>query len=212
MATSQAPTLDLEWSLLAPPRAGVVIGVDEVGRGALAGPVTIGAVAVDRTCGTPPTDIRDSKALSQKRRQDACPAIRAWAIDAAVVHIPAERIDKVGITQALGEGAAQAVASISDRRALGCVLLDGRHDFITPVDPRWSVRTVIKGDATCISIAAASILAKEERDGLMRDLHVSYPVYGWDRNVGYGTAGHRSAIATHGVTTFHRRSWNLLPT
>ncbi|MEC7363595.1 MAG: ribonuclease HII, partial [Actinomycetota bacterium] len=60
MATSQAPTLDLEWSLLAPPGAGVVIGVDEVGRGALAGPVTIGAVAVDRTCGTPPTDIRDS--------------------------------------------------------------------------------------------------------------------------------------------------------
>ena len=86
----------------------MVIGVDEVGRGALAGPVTIGAVAVDRTCGTPPTDIRDSKALSQKRRQDACPAIRAWAIDAAVVHIPAERINEVGITQALGEGAAQA--------------------------------------------------------------------------------------------------------
>ena len=110
------------------------------------------------------------------------------------------------------EGAAQAVESISDRRAVGCVLLDGRHDFITPVDARWSVRTVIKGDATCISIAAASILAKEERDGLMRDLHVSYPVYGWDRNVGYGTAGHRSAIATHGLTTFHRRSWNLLPT
>ena len=212
MATPQAPTLDLEWSLLAPPGAGVVVGVDEVGRGALAGPVTIGTVAVDRTCGTPPTDIRDSKTLSQKRRQDACPAIRAWAIDAAVVHIPAERIDEVGITQALGEGAAQAVESISKRRAVGCVLLDGRHDFITPVDARWSVRTVIKGDATCISIAAASILAKEERDGLMRDLHVSYPVYEWDRNVGYGTAGHRSAIATHGVTTIHRRSWNLLPT
>ena len=212
MAPPQAPTLDLEWSLLAPPAAGVVVGVDEVGRGALAGPVTIGAVAVDRTCGTPPTDIRDSKTLSQKRRQDACPAIRAWAIDAAVVHIPAERIDEVGITQALGEGAAQAVESISKRRAVGCVMLDGRHDFITPVDARWSVRTVIKGDATCISIAAASILAKEERDGLMRDLHVSYPVYEWDRNVGYGTAGHRSAIPTPGVTTIHRRSWNLLPT
>ena len=212
MPTPQAPTLDLEWSLLAVPGEGVVIGVDEVGRGALAGPVTVGAVAVDRTCGKPPTDIRDSKALSPKRRQEACPAIRGWAIDAAVVHIAAERIDDVGITQALGEGAARAVESISEGRDVGSVLLDGRHDFITPVDARWSVRTVIKGDATCISIAAASILAKEERDGLMRDLHVSYPVYGWDRNVGYGTAGHRTAIATHGVTTIHRRSWNLLRT
>ncbi len=137
----------------------MVVGVDEVGRGALAGPVTIGAVAVDRTCGTP-TDIRDSKALSQKRRQDACPAIRAWAIDAAVVHIPAERIDDVGITQALGGAPRKAVESISARRAVRCVLLDGRHDFITPWMPGGRCVRSSRRCHLLISIAAASILAR----------------------------------------------------
>jgi len=211
VAPTTEPTMDLERSLLTTATSGAVVAIDEVGRGALAGPVTIGAVAVDRDCDHPPTGIRDSKALSERRRRDLYAPIRSWAADVVVVHVPASRIDEVGMTRALGEGAAQAATEIATRLSVGTILLDGRHDFVTPVQDRWPVRTVIKGDATCVSIAAASIVAKQERDALMRDLHESFPEYEWRRNVGYGTAAHRSAIALHGPSAFHRRSWNLLP-
>ena len=205
-----APTLDLERSLLARAHDGaVLVSVDEVGRGALAGPVSIGAVCISATVADPPAGVRDSKAISQRRRSELVPLIEAWAQSVAVVHVPAQRIDEVGIVQALGEGAASAVEKASGNQHVRTVLLDGRHDFISPIEPRWTVQTIVRGDATCASIAAASIIAKEQRDALMRELHRQFPVYGWDRNVGYGTAGHRLAIADNGASEFHRRTWRL---
>jgi ribonuclease HII len=209
VVASTEPTMDLERSLLSSHPSGVVVAIDEVGRGALAGPVTIGAVAVGLDCVDPPSGIRDSKALSERRRRDLCEPIRSWAVEVVVVHVPATRIDEVGITRALGEGAVEATAEIAKQFFAGSILLDGRHDFVTPIDGRWPVHTVIKGDATCVSIAAASIVAKQERDALMRDLHRSFPSYAWDRNVGYGTAAHRAAITQYGLTAQHRASWNL---
>ena len=205
-----APTLDLERSLLdGATRDAVLVAVDEVGRGALAGPVTLGAVCLSASITDPPEGVRDSKAVSQRRRFELVPLIERWAESVAVVHVPAQRIDDVGIVRALGEGAVAAVKEAAGNRQVRTVLLDGRHDFVSPVDPRWTVRTIVRGDATCASIAAASILAKERRDALMRELHARFPVYGWDRNVGYGTAGHRSAIAESGVSEFHRTTWRL---
>jgi ribonuclease HII len=194
-----------------------LVGVDEVGRGALAGPVSIGAVAIDTTCiqrdDVIPAGIRDSKALSTKRRRELVPLIESWAHAYAVSHVPAERIDQVGIIRALGEGARDAVRAIQrdSGRAITVVLLDGRQNFLAPVDDSIPVETVVKGDASCISIAAASILAKVQRDELMGHLHEEYPQYSWNKNVGYGTAQHQRAIATHGITPLHRASWRLTP-
>lgn len=206
------PGLDVERRLLAETSALMVIAIDEVGRGALAGPVTIGAIAIDARTPDPPAGVRDSKALSAKRREALAPSIRKWALASEVVDVAPDRIDAVGITRALGEGAAHAVRLVVASRSQwdAVILLDGHHDFLSPVEPSYPVHTVVKGDATCASIAAASIIAKVHRDALMRDLHCEFPHYGWCRNVGYGTQEHRRALQQSGVSTHHRRSWRLL--
>ncbi len=206
------PTLDVERSLLATSDADMVIAIDEVGRGALAGPVTLGAVIVDSQTADAPVGVRDSKQLSLRQREALAPAVRTWAIAAGVVDISADRIDEVGIMRALGEGAAQAAALVvrTCTRRSPVVLLDGKHDFLTQVDASWRVHTLVKGDETCASIAAASIIAKVHRDAVMRSMHAEFPEYGWDRNVGYGTAAHRAALRDVGVSPHHRRRWRLL--
>lgn len=190
----------------------IIIAIDEVGRGALAGPVSIGAVAIDVSSLNAPAGIRDSKSVSPRRRESLVPTIGAWARASTVVDISANRIDDVGIVRALGEGACAAASAV--RGACGAaraiVLLDGHHDYLRTVDDSWEVHTVVRGDATCVSIAAASIIAKVHRDAIMRQLHVSFPLYAWDRNVGYGTAEHKRALKEYGVTGQHRRSWRLL--
>lgn len=205
------PDLSMERQLLNEGSAAIVIAVDEVGRGALAGPVTIGAVAIAAATPDAPVGVRDSKALSAKRREALAPHVRDWSHGYAVVDVAPDRIDAVGITRALGEGAARAVqqvlASCPESRA--AVLLDGHHDFLSPVDSSCPVHTVIKGDAVCASVAAASIIAKVHRDALMHRMHAEFPEYGWIRNVGYGTQEHRRALALVGASVHHRRSWRL---
>lgn len=205
------PNLDVERQLLAERSADVVIAVDEVGRGALAGPVTLGAVAIDARTPDAPQGVRDSKALSAKHREGLAPHVQDWARAHAVVDVPADRIDAVGITRALGEGAAQAVQQVVASCVLSSavVLLDGHHDFLSPIDSSFPVHTVVKGDAICASIAAASIIAKVHRDAFMRQLHAEFPEYGWCRNVGYGTQEHRRALQKSGVSIHHRTSWRL---
>ena len=209
------PSLDVERRLLAEASATIVIAIDEVGRGALAGPLTLGAVAINsQTVDAPggvPEGVRDSKALSAKRREDVAPKVQTWALGYAVVDVAPERIDAVGITRALGEGAARAVQEVmaSCAPSSAVVLLDGHHDFLSPIDSSHPVHTVVKGDTTCASIAAASIIAKVHRDELMRNLHVEFPHYGWGRNVGYGTQEHRRGLQLAGVSIHHRRSWRL---
>lgn len=210
------PSLDIERGLLAESSAQVLIAIDEVGRGALAGPLTIGAVAIDVHTPQAPDGVRDSKALSAKRRRELAPQVRDWAVACQVVDVPPGRIDELGIVRALGEGAVEVIRLVLDACAQSAadpqmvILLDGHHDFISPVDPSYAVHTVVKGDATCASIAAASIIAKVHRDSLMVDLHDEFPEYGWSRNVGYGTKEHRRGLQLSGVSVHHRRSWRLL--
>ena len=204
------PTLELERRLLDDHR--LVIAIDEVGRGALAGPVSIGAVALDASTGETPDGVRDSKALSAARRRALAPAVIDWARASTVVDVSSTRIDEVGIVRALGEGAMAAAITVLESTSIdkAIVLLDGHHDFLSPLDRSWRVHTVIKGDATCASIAAASIIAKVHRDGIMAQLHHAFPQYGWDRNVGYGPKEHRRALDDVGICVHHRRSWRLI--
>ncbi|MCL6422123.1 ribonuclease HII [Brachybacterium sp. JHP9] len=237
MAPRIVPTYDVELALAreavgrsAAPRGGaVIVGVDEVGRGALAGPVVIGACAVlvqDGRCVTPlPEGIRDSKALTARRRELLAPAIResahAWALGSA----SPEEIDERGIMAVLALATARAIAALPC--AVDAIIMDGSVDVITPAladlrrsgesgsalleGPPPRVHVQVKADRDCASVAAASILAKVDRDAGMVALAESAPDYGWGQNKGYGAAAHRAAIARLGPHAAHRRSWNLLP-
>lgn len=216
---STKPSLRLERSLH---REGyrLVAGMDEVGRGALAGPVSVGVVLVDESCRTAPTGLKDSKLVPPPRRRLLVPAIRRWAIAWGVGHAGADEIDALGIMACLRLAGRRALAAAGVRPDL--VVLDGNHDWLTdptreglfglgddgPAEP--PVRTVVKGDMRCSSVAGASILAKVERDDLMVALHDEHPDYGWDVNKGYAAPEHRRALVSRGACEMHRRSWNLL--
>ena len=217
---SRAPSLRHERELL---RGGVrwLAGVDEVGRGSLAGPVTVGVVLVDLTVRTAPTGLRDSKLLTPAQRQALVPRLRRWAPAWAVGHASAAEIDAVGILRALRIAGERALAQLPERPQQ--VLLDGSYDWLVPpaahpvrrgrprrAPNRRPCRTRIKADLTCASVAAASVLAKTTRDTLMTELAGEYPTYGWDLNKGYASPEHRAALLAHGACPHHRRSWNLL--
>lgn len=193
--------------------ARVVAGIDEVGRGALAGPVSVGVVAVV-ACSTWPEGLADSKQLSRAQREALCPTLSTFGVARSVGHASPSEIDGVGIIAALRLAALRALAIIGP---VDAVLLDGKHDWLTvqptlmdpEPEPTPPVTMVIKGDGLCASIAAASVLAKVERDGLMRSAHESHPEYGWDGNKGYGAAAHLDALRRLGPTPLHRVSWAL---
>jgi ribonuclease HII len=185
---------------------GIVIGVDEAGRGPLAGPVVAAAVVLGRAI---PSGLDDSKRLSAKRRAVLDEAIRASCCWAVAVVEPDE-IDAVNIFQATMLGMTRAVASLT--AALGgaaCeILIDGN---MTPrgrcAEWCWPARAIVGGDRIEPAISAASIIAKEWRDRLMLEASVTHPHYGWERNKGYGTAEHMEALRLHGPTPLHRRSF-----
>ena len=207
------PRLTLERALLR--EHPLVIACDEVGRGALAGPVAVGAVVVDaaRARKRVPEGLRDSKLVAEHRRPDVAARAAAWVSASAVGWSSPAEIDDVGIIRALGLAALRAIA---DLRATGVVpeeavvLLDGNHDYITPAGGAGlHVRPVVKADRDCASAAAASVLAKVARDDLMVGLHDDEPVYQWVRNKGYASAEHRAAIRSHGLSAHHRASWAI---
>lgn len=200
------PTLDVERQLFAQ-GARIVAGIDEVGRGAIAGPVTVGAVAIDASRTTFPEGLADSKLLTPKRREAMEPLVRTWALAHATGSASAREIDRIGIVSALGLAASRALASLGVRPDV--LVIDGNTPFLVeePDGPRILLR--IKADQDCASVAAASVIAKVERDALMTRLHLEHPLYGWEGNKGYGAAVHTDAIRTHGVTEHHRTSWNL---
>lgn len=182
-----------------------VAGLDEAGRGCLAGPVVAAAVILPPKVEMPA--VQDSKALSEPTRWSLREEIEERARACAIAASSPTEIDNLNILQA----ALQAM-----RRAAGdCdpppdfLLVDGNQWTRDLVEAPWPHETVVKGDATSQSIAAASILAKTERDALMRDLHDEHPAYGWDSNVGYPTQAHYDALQTHGVTPYHRQSFTL---
>lgn len=195
----------------------IVVGIDEVGRGALAGPVVMGACAVlvrDGAVTTPlPEGIRDSKALTARRREVLCPPIResahAWSLGWA----SAAEIDAVGIVPALTRAALRALDALA--LTPDAIILDGSIDVLSahlrpdPQGARPRVHLQVRADRDCASVAAASILAKVARDSRMVELAADAPAYGWERNKGYGAAAHRAAIIACGPHLEHRRSWNL---
>lgn len=212
------PTLRFERSLL---RDGVtyLAASDEVGRGALSGPVTIGMVVISEQTRTAPQGVRDSKLLTPEARQRLVPRIKRWASCWAVGHASPAEIDEFGIIAALRLAGHRALAQLTvepDR-----VLLDGNHDYLTrpeqdalfgpPVvlDRVPPVVTMIKADMRCAAVAAASILAKTSRDALMLELDAEHPEYCWAENKGYSAPAHIDALARLGPSVHHRRSWNL---
>lgn len=219
--TSRRPSLRVERQLQ---RSGypVLAGMDEVGRGALAGPVTVGVVVITEVCRSAPVGIKDSKLLTPQARTAMVPRIRRWAHAHAVGHASPEEIDAIGIIAALRLAGVRALAALPVVPDL--VVLDGNHDWLTPpeqvgllafaddtaghpVTP--PVTTMIKADLRCSSVAAASVLAKVERDELMVRLSGEHPAYHWAVNKGYAAPEHLAALAEHGPCALHRRSWRL---
>lgn len=241
------PTLREERRLL---REGhlFVAGMDEVGRGALAGPVTVGVVVVDLTTRTAPAGVRDSKLLTPAARERLVPRLSRWGVARAVGHAEPWEIDRVGILAALRLAAGRALDRLPVRP--GCVLLDGSHDWLTPPAPRQpagdglfdldvdldaglglltgpaedpaddgsaaapaaarpQVVTQVKADLRCAAVAAASVLAKVERDAIMVARSAEHPEYGWHENKGYSAPEHVAALGRHGPCRQHRRSWSL---
>lgn len=204
--TRPVPTLDTERSLFAS-GARIVAGMDEVGRGAIAGPVTIGVVAVDASIGDVPTGLADSKLMTPKRRDAMVPVVQQWALAWGTGSATANEIDRFGIMAALSLAGSRALMSLGIRPDV--VILDGTTSFLMEEDDGPRVITQVKADQTCASVAAASVIAKVERDALMTSLHDQFPQYGWNSNKGYGAKVHTDALRTHGTTELHRTSWNL---
>lgn len=176
-----------------------IAGVDEVGRGPLCGPVTAAAVVLDLS--RIPQGLNDSKKLSAKRRADLMAEIIRHA-DVCVAHASVAEIDALNILQASHLAMCRAIAGL--KTPPDHVLIDGNR---LPKALSLSAECIVKGDARSVSIAAASILAKQARDALMVDLAQQYPGYGWERNAGYPTKEHLQALQDLGVTPVHRRSF-----
>lgn len=177
----------------------MICGVDEAGRGPLAGPVFAAAVVLDP--GRPIIGLDDSKKLSERKRERLAVEIRERALAWAIASASVEEIDRLNILQATFLAMRRAVADLPCRPTE--VLVDGNR--CPSLD--LPVRAVIGGDALVAEISAASILAKTTRDAEMRRLHVLYPAYALDRHKGYGTAAHLEALRRHGPAPFHRRSF-----
>lgn len=225
------PTLDVERTLW---RGGHrwVAGMDEVGRGAWAGPLSVGVAVVHAgiRASSMPDWLRDSKAIPEERREGAFLEVSRWCADAAVGHASADECDRWGMTLAWRLAAHRALGSLEI--VPDAVLVDGPHDLLRG-RPEWmsadrpgnpgpigrpspdlesarvpaTVMTVVGGDARCAALAAASVLAKVVRDRLMREDAVHFPPYCFDRNKGYPSPHHKLALRGYGLSAIHRRTW-----
>ncbi|MCS7051458.1 MAG: ribonuclease HII, partial [Thermomicrobium sp.] len=196
---SERPTFEFEEQLWQQGKQ-LVAGLDEVGRGALAGPV-VAAACVFAPGVVVPDELNDSKRLSPKRRQALVEWIRREAVAWAVGAASHREIDRFGIVRATLLAMTRALERLGP---VDHVLYDG---LPIPAFPFSAATAVVGGDCRSVSIAAASIVAKVVRDDVMRRVARRFPVYGWDENAGYGTAAHRSAIARCGLTPLHRRTF-----
>lgn len=199
-ARRPGPTLAVERELW--DRGATVVGMDEVGRGAWAGPLTVAAVVL-------PTDrrvygVRDSKALTEARREQLYPRLVDWVRAWSVGHVSHEECDRLGMSAAQRLAASRALDGLG--LSADVVLVDGSWDFVG----RGTTRTIVRGDARCLSIATASVLAKVTRDRIMRAEAENHPGYDFDANKGYPCPRHQLALAGYGPTAIHRRSWAFM--
>ena len=176
-----------------------VAGVDEAGRGPLAGPVLVAAVILNPERAIVGLD--DSKKLNEAKREALFPQIQQRALAWSIIEVSVAEIDHLNILQATMLGMKRAIESLSPEPRLA--LIDGNR----APEVNCSVRTIVKGDSLEPAISAASILAKVTRDRLMKELHVRYPAYGFDRHKGYPTAEHLRRLQEHGPCDVHRRSF-----
>lgn len=179
-------------------------GLDEAGRGCLAGPVVAAAVVFPKNYQN--EFLNDSKQLSKKKREYLFEQIQTDALFWGIAEVWNEEIDKINILNASFLAMHRSVDQINPKPEL--LLVDGNRFNPYPSIPH---ECIIKGDGKYLSIAAASILAKTHRDRLMEQLHLEHPYYGWDKNAGYPTKVHREGIVKYGITSYHRKSFNLLP-
>lgn len=211
-----------------------VAGLDEVGRGAWAGPVSVGVAVVfpDATARSVPAWLRDSKMLSEERRESVYPEVASWCADGAVGHASAEECDRYGMRVALRLASLRALSLLELQP--DALLIDGPHDLLRP-DPAWgdgapdasgddeavpapypsvplpdTVVPVVGGDARCAAVAAASVLAKVVRDRGMRAEAEHFPPYWFERNKGYPSPTHKAALCGYGLSSIHRRSWSYV--
>lgn len=223
------PSLDNEKSLLCE-GYDWIIGLDEVGRGSLAGPVMVGAAAICKDqieAQTIPEGLADSKLLTERRREDLFNPLQKWCTSWAVGSCTNKEIDEWGISYALGVAALKAIAKVEEDIQISkkenpriAAILDGPCDYIDKVANTFDapfvpipvkVHTLVKADRQCASVAAAAVLAKVTRDNLMVMLSKKpkYEAYDWAHNKGYGSLAHRNAIKEVGPSDLHRLSWNL---
>jgi ribonuclease HII len=204
-ATTQPVKGELEKKLQA--EYGSLVGLDEVGRGCLAGPVFAACVAInfselERLDDKTKSLIRDSKTLSAKQREKIIPVIKQISDEAYIAHATVREIEQLGIVDATFLAMRRALSLCRDQYEM--VLIDGNIKIRHYAGRQTCV---IGGDGSCFSIAAASILAKDARDKFMKDLGERFPAYGFEKHVGYGTAKHMQAIKDHGICELHRRNF-----
>lgn len=216
MAASQV-TLETEHQLLSSGYS-LVAGLDEVGTGSAAGPCYCALVVIDAATPPPPGGLDDSKRLTARKREALSPLVQNWAVDWSIGIATAGEIDELGLTLALRLAGLRALSNL--RRVPDIVILDGKRDWLTQSDepsflapglgsPTPPVITMVKADRYCASVAAASVIAKVQRDAYMDELSLRYPEYEWSSNKGYLSAGHAKALAQLGQTPEHRASWNI---
>ena len=180
-----------------------VCGIDEAGRGCLAGPVTAAAVVLPKKYKNP--FIKDSKKLNKSDRLDLFNEIIECSLDYAIIDISPKIIDSINILESTFLAMNNAISKIHN--IIDYIIIDG-NKFKT--EKKIKYKCIVKGDNIYQSIAAASILAKVHRDKIMEDLHLNFPKYDWINNKGYGTSKHRLAIRNYGITKHHRKSFNLI--
>jgi len=178
-----------------------VVGVDEVGRGSLAGPVTVAAVLLPHKARLP--GVRDSKQLTLNQREKLAVKIKKTAIAFSIGWASHEEIDQEGLTKALKLGAKRALKDLAVQHRIDFIILDGKHNYLPK---KYLSQAIIRSDEFCLPVSCASIIAKVARDQYMRRQHILYPEFGFESNVGYGTAEHRAKIAEK-HSPIHRRSF-----
>ena len=214
------PTLDFENNLFSR-GAKLIAGMDEVGRGCLAGPVSVGVAVISIENINPPENLADSKLLTHEQREKLLPLVKTWVKDFAVGHASNNEIDEIGLTRALRRAGRRALVQLVTKP--DHLILDGKHNWLMPeketqnmfeqefddgpLSVDLKIITQIKADLTCASVAAASIVAKTTRDQMMAELSKEFPNYFWAENKGYAAPEHLEAIKSFGATKYHRVSW-----
>jgi len=205
-----APTREAEDRLRAEGHR-IVVGIDEVGKGAWAGPLAVGiALVPDADASDVPAPIRDSKSLTEKAREAMFDAVAAWCTAWSVGMASPQECDEWGMAEAQRVATKRALATLRTASNItpDAAVVDGSWNFVSPLVPR--VQMMVKADTSSLSVAAASILAKVTRDRLMRELAHDFPMYRFEGNKGYPCQWHRTALAGYGPSAVHRTSWAFM--